>query len=163
MNQEIKYTLFIFLTFGIGSLLLQSILVPYLEISVWKPDFVLIVVLLMGKRFGSVTGSTAGFILGLFQDALSPLPVGITALPKALAGYASGKMINLKLEGAINFLWFILFILVHETLFYFILQFKLESSFGYLIYSRVFPNTIYTTVMLSVTYISTQKYFAESP
>ncbi|MCB0281970.1 MAG: rod shape-determining protein MreD [Calditrichaeota bacterium] len=162
MNQEIKYTLFIFATFGIGSVLLQGILVPYLEINVWKPDFVLIVVLMMGKRFGAVTGSTAGFLLGILQDSLSPLPIGITALPKALAGYASGKMNNLKLEGAINFLWFIVFIFVHEAIFYFILQFKLDQSYVYLIYSRVFPNTIYSTVMLSITYLSAQKYFTEA-
>ena len=161
MNQEIKYTLFIFLTFGLGSVLLQSILGPYLEINVWKPDFVLIVVLLMGRRFGSVTGSSAGFLLGIIQDALTSMPIGITALPKALAGYATGKMKSLKLEGSISFLWFVAFVFLHEMIFYFIMQFKLELSFLYLIYGRVFPNTIYTTVMLSITYLSTQKYFTE--
>ena len=55
MNQEIKYFLFIFITFGIGSVLIQGLVVPYIAIgSVWKPDLVVIIVLLIGKRFGSV-------------------------------------------------------------------------------------------------------------
>ena len=160
MNQETKYYLFILATFGITSVILQSIFVPYIEIyDVWKPDVVLIVVLLIGKRFGSVHGSTTGFLLGIIQDSLTALPIGITALPKALAGYASGKMNALKMEGTVTFLWFILFTFLHEFLYYFILQFKMEISFTYLIYSRIFPNTIYTTVMLWITYSSTQKYF----
>lgn len=160
MNQETKYYLFILATFGTSSIILQSIFVPYIEIyDVWKPDVVLIVVLLIGKRFGSVHGSTTGFLLGIIQDSLTSMPIGITALPKALAGYASGKMNTLKMEGTVTFLWFILFTFLHEFLYYFILQFKMEISFTYLIYSRIFPNTIYTTIMLWITYSSTQKYF----
>jgi len=160
MNQEIKYYLFIVATFGIISIILQSIFVPFIEIyDVWKPDVVLIVVLLIGKRFGSVYGSTTGFILGIIQDSLTTMPIGITALPKALAGYASGKMNTLKMEGTVTYLWFILFIFLHEFVYFFIMQFKLDISFTYLIYSRIFPNTIYTTVMLWITFSSTQKYF----
>jgi len=160
MNQETKYYLFVLAAFGTTSIILQSIFVPYIEIyDVWKPDVVLIVVLLIGKRFGSVYGSTTGFILGIIQDSLTTMPIGITAFPKALAGYASGKMNTLKMEGTVTFLWFILFTFLHEFLYYFILQFKMEISFTYLVYSRIFPNTIYTTIMLWITYSSTQKYF----
>ncbi|KAA3611136.1 MAG: rod shape-determining protein MreD [Calditrichaeota bacterium] len=162
MNQELKYFLFIIITFGIGSVLVQGIAVPYIEIAGgWKPDLVLIIVLLIGKRFGSVAGSTSGFILGLIQDSLTAMPIGITALPKVMAGYASGKMTTLKFEGSVNFLWFIAFIFLHEFIFYFILQFKTDLTFTYLIYSRIFPNTIYSTVMMGITYFLTQKYFAE--
>ncbi len=162
MNQEIKYFLFITITFGIGSVLVQGLIVPYIAIAgIWKPDLVIIIVLLIGKRFGSVAGSTAGFVLGILQDSLTAMPIGITALPKVMAGYASGKMTTLKFEGSVNLLWFILFIFFHELIFYFILQFKTDTSFTYLIYSRIFPNTIYTTIMMGITYFSTQKYFTE--
>ena len=162
MNQEIKYYLFIIVTFGLGAVLIQGLVVPYIAIAdVWKPDLVLIIVLLIGKRFGSVSGSTAGFILGLLQDSLTAMPIGVSALPKVMAGYGSGKMTALKFEGSVNFLWFISFIFLHEFIFYFILQFKTDIAFTYLIYSRIFPNTIYTTVMMAITYFSTQKYFTE--
>ena len=162
MNQEIKYLLFIFVTFGIGSIILQSVLTPYLEIYSWRPDFVLVIVLLIGRRFGSVTGSTLGFIMGLLQDSLTAMPVGITALPKAMAGYATGKMGDLKLEGSVNFLWFIFFIFLHEFVFYAVMQFKMDISFAYLVYSRVFPNTIYTTIILLVTYSFSNKFFTDA-
>ena len=164
MNQEIKYFLFIFITFGIGSILIQGLVVPYIAIAgIWKPDLVIIIVLLIGKRFGSVAGSTAGFVLGLIQDSLTAMPIGVTALPKVMAGYASGKMTTLKFEGSVNFLWFISLIFLHEFILYFIVQFKTDLTFTYLIYSRVFPNTIYTTVMMGITYMSTQKYFSDTP
>lgn len=161
MNQEVKYFLVIFFAFGITSVIFQSVFVPIIEIGVWKPDIVLVVVLLIGKRFGSTAGSTAGFVLGIIQDSLSPLPIGISALPKAIAGYSSGKINILKFEGTVLFLWFILFTFLHELIFYFILQFKMDISFAYLVYSRIFPNTIYTTVMLIIFYWSTQKYFTQ--
>lgn len=160
MNQEIRYFLIIFIFFGITSVVLQGMFVPYLELqSAWRPDLVVVIVLLIGRRFGATLGSTTGFILGIMQDALSPMSIGLTALPKAFCGYAAGKMQPLKLEGSINLLWFITFIFVHEFVVFFILQFKLDVSFTYLLYSRVFPNTIYTSVMLTITYFSTQKYF----
>jgi rod shape-determining protein MreD len=161
MNQEFKYYLVIFFAFGITAVVLQSLFVPIIEIGVWKPDLVLVIVLLIGKRFGATLGSTTGFILGLVQDSLTSLPVGITALPKVLAGYAAGKIKILKFEGTVLFLWFILISFLHEFIFYFILQFKMDVSFTYLVYSRIFPNTIYTSIMLSIVYWSTQKYLSE--
>lgn len=161
MNQEIKYYLVVVFAFGITAIIFQSFFVPAIEINSWKPDVVLVIVLLVGKRFGSTGGSTAGFILGIIQDSLSAGPIGLTALPKALAGYASGKIKILKFEGTVLFLWFIVFTFLHEFIFYFILQFKMDVSFVYLIYSRIFPNTIYTTVMILITYFLTQKYFSE--
>ncbi len=161
MNQEIKYYLVILFAFGISAIILQSFFVPVIEINSWRPDLVLVSVLLIGKRFGSAAGSSAGFILGIIQDSLSAGPIGITALPKVLAGYASGKINILKFEGTVLFLWFILFAFLHELIFYSILQFKMDVSFTYLIYSRIFPNTIYTTIMLLITYFSTQNYFRE--
>jgi len=162
MNQEIKYYLFIIITFGLGSVLIQGLIVPYIAIAgVWKPDLVIIIVLLIGRRFGSVAGSTSGFVLGLLQDSLTAMPIGITALPKVLAGYAAGKMVTFKFEGSVNFLWFIFLIFTHEFIFYFVIQFKTDITFTYLLYSRIFPNTIYSTVMMVITYFSTQKYFAE--
>lgn len=161
MNQEIKYFLVILFAFGITTIIFQSFFVPVIEINSWQPDMVLVIVLLIGKRFGSTGGTTAGFVLGIIQDALSAGPVGITALPKVLVGYATGKINILKFEGTVLFLWFILLTFLHEFIYYFILQFKMDVSFTYLIYSRIFPNTIYTTTMLLITYFSTQNYFSE--
>lgn len=161
MNYEIKYLFFIMLVFGIGAIVAQGVLAPLIEINVWRPDFVLIVVLLISKRFGSVPGSTSGFILGILQDALTSMSVGITAFPKAIVGYALGKAKSMKLEGAMYYLWFVLMILIHELIYYGLLQFKLDASYSYLIFSRVFPNTVYSTLMLILIHMFTYKYFKE--
>ncbi len=161
MNEEIKYFIFVILTFGLASIIFQSIFVPLIEINVWRPDFVLIIVLLMGKRFGSMLGSTAGFVLGIVQDSLSGMPVGITALPKAVAGYASGKLRPLPPEGTAYYLWFVLFILMHELISFLFFHFKSEVAYSLLIYSRVFPNTIYTTIMLVIITVFSKRYFKE--
>ncbi len=161
MNHETRYYVYLLLIFGISSILLQSLLVPFIQINVWRPEFVLIIVLFMGKRFGSIKGSTAGFVLGLIQDSLSSLPVGITALPKSIAGYAAGKLGRFGVEGTLFYLLFVSLILLHELIVYAFYQFITDISFGYLIYSRVFPNTIYTTVIMFILNLFTKPYFSE--
>lgn len=161
MNQETKYLIFILIVFGISAVIIQSVFVPFIEINVWRPDMVLVVVLLIGKRFGAVSGSTSGFLLGVLQDSLTAMPMGITALPKAIAGYAAGKTKSLHLEGAMYYVWFVVFIFVHEIIFYAFFQYKTDVSYAYLLYSRVFPNTIYTTIMLFIVNLFTNKYFVE--
>ncbi len=161
MNQEVKYFLFVLLLFGISAIIMQSLVVPLIEVNLWQPDLVLVIVLLIGKRFDAIKGSTAGFVLGVLQDSLSPLPVGITALRKAIVGYASGKTKSLRLEGTTYYLWFILLIFIHEVIVYLFLQYKTDLNFTYLLYSRVFPNTVYTTLMLFIVNLFSGKYFTE--
>ncbi len=161
MNQNLKYFLYIFLIYGLGSIVVQSYIVPFIEINLWQPEMVLVIVLFMGSRFGATAGSTAGFFLGLLQDALTSMPIGISALPKAIVGYSAGKVRGFKLEGAMRLLWFFLLIFVHEFIYYLILQVKLDFDFSYLLTHRVFPNTVYTMVMLVITNLFTAKTFSE--
>jgi rod shape-determining protein MreD len=161
MHHETKYLIYVLIIFGISSIIVQAFLVPFIEIAGWRPDFVLIIVLLISKRFGTVSGSTSGFILGILQDSLTALPVGITAFPKVIVGYALGKFKVMRLEGAMYYLWFIIMIFLHECIFYAFLQFKIDVAFTQLLYSRVFPNTIYSSIMLFLVSIFTQKFFRE--
>jgi rod shape-determining protein MreD len=161
MNHDLKYYITLFVILGIGTVIIQSQFVPFMEINVWRPDLVLIIVLFFGKRFGSMQGSTTGFILGIIQDALTSMPIGISALPKTLAGYAAGKIKSLHLGGNMYLVWFVLMIFIHELIVYLFLQFKSQVSFPFLIYSRVFPNTIYTTVMLFFSNVFLKRYFNE--
>jgi len=161
MNHNTKYYLFIVLVFGLGSIILQSLLVPLIEINLWRPDLVLVIVLLTGKRFGAVGGSSAGFFLGIIQDSLSGMPVGITALPKALVGYLSGKTKAMRFTDTTYYILFLVFILIHELISYAFFQFKTDISYLYLVYSRVFPNTAYSMIILLVINNFSRKYFSE--
>jgi len=159
MNQEIKYSLFLIITFGIGSIIFQSLFIPFIEINVWRPDVVLVMIILFGRRLGSISGSTSGFILGTIQDSLSGMPLGITALPKSIVGYAAGKSKQLGLEGAAGFIWSVILILLHEMITYAFFRYKSEVPYLQLVFSRAFPNTIYSTGMLLAVSLFTQKYF----
>jgi len=161
MDQNTKYFLFITGVFGISSIILQSLLVPLIEITVWRPDLVLVIVLLSGKRFGSAGGSTAGFVLGVVQDSLSGMPVGITAMPKAMAGYFSGKTRGSGQSGTAHYVLFIILILMHELITYAFFQYKTDLSYLYLLYSRIFPNSAYTMIMLFIVNVFFNKYFTE--
>lgn len=161
MNHEQKFFITIFVIFGFGAVILQSLFIPYLEIADWRPDLIVVIVLLMGKRFGSIQGSTAGFFLGIIQDSLTSMPVGISAFPKAIIGYTSGKMKSVGATGTMYIVWFVLMIFIHELIIYLFLQFKTELPFVQLLYNRVFPNTIYTTVMFFIVSFFLRKYFTE--
>ncbi len=161
MNHENKYYLLIVTLFGLGSIVFQSLVIPFLEIHVWRPDVVLIITLLTARRFGSLRGSSAGFFLGIIQDSLTGMPVGITALPKALGGYFAGKLRVYRLEPVYNYVWFTAFIFLHELITYAFYQFKTDLSFAELVYTRAFPNTVYSFIMLVVIHFFTQKYFNE--
>lgn len=161
MNSESKYAIFILVIFGISSVILQTTLTPVIEINGWHPDFVLIIVILIGKRFDSVTGSLSGFILGILQDSLSPLPLGISALSKSIIGYAAGKTKRFHFEGIIQYLWLLFLIFLNELIFYYFFQFKSALSFDTLLFSMVFPNTLYSTLILFFAMFFIGKYFNE--
>ncbi|MEJ2056051.1 MAG: rod shape-determining protein MreD [Calditrichaceae bacterium] len=161
MNHEQKYFITIFVIFGLGAVILQTLFVPYLEIKLWHPDIVVVIVLLIGRRFGSIQGSSAGFLLGIIQDSLTSMPIGISALPKSIIGYASGKMKSVSIGGTMYIVWFVFMIFLHELIIYLFLQFKTELSFAPLVYTRVFPNTIYTTMMFFIISFFFKKYFTE--
>ncbi|HHJ52182.1 MAG TPA: rod shape-determining protein MreD [Caldithrix abyssi] len=161
MTHENKYFMVILFLFGIGSIVFQSLVVPLLEIHVWRPDVVLIITLLTARRFGALKGSSAGFLLGIIQDSLTGMPVGITALPKTLGGYFAGKLRSFRPDPTYTYLWFAGIIFLHEIITYAFYQFKTDLSFTQLVYTRAFPNTVYSFIMLVIIHFFTQKYFNE--
>lgn len=142
-HTNIIYILFI----GLLAILVQAFFVPIIEIGVWRPDLVLIAILYIGYRYGMISGALAGFVLGILQDALSPLPLGISSLAGSIIGFSAGQVRQLKLAVNARILATVLLILIHGCIFYFFYQLRSESTFIYLLLTRVFPNTIYTFVL----------------
>jgi len=159
MNSELKGILFLTLIFGIGAVIAQSMLVPFITLNNWQPELVLVMVILIAGKFGAIAGSSVGFALGLLQDAISPLPLGITALPKSIAGYVAGKTSQVKTDPAITYLLYFGLIFMHEVIYFFLIKFISNTEFIELFYSRIFPNTIYTTFMLVIIQILGKRYF----
>ncbi len=93
------------------SLVLETTLFNRLSVYGAKPDFVLIIVVLIAVKKGSMAGQLYGFIGGLMQDCLSYGVLGVQAMVKAITGFGSGFLKN-KLEENSSLLIMILVFLV---------------------------------------------------
>ncbi len=71
--------------------LLQAAVLSNIVILPAIPDLVLLTVLYVSLKNGSVAGCTSGFISGLIMDFLSAAPVGLNAMTKTITGYIAGK------------------------------------------------------------------------
>ena len=132
---------------GLLAIIIQVFFIPLIEIGVWRPDVVLLVVMYIGYRYGTIPGASTGFVLGVIQDALSPLPLGITSLANSVIGFSAGQVKQLKLALNARILASVILILIHGCIFYFFYQLRSEVDFLYLLLTRVFPNTVYTFVI----------------
>lgn len=74
-----------------AAVILQSVLAPAIGLGGARPDFTLIVVLLVALREGSAGGALAGFVAGLFVDLNSAQPLGATSLMNGLIGFVVGS------------------------------------------------------------------------
>jgi rod shape-determining protein MreD len=144
MPREAKFTVAKIVIIGVIILVLQIYFIPIIEITVWRPDLVLLLTLYIGYSYGVMQGTISGFSLGLLQDALSPNPIGISSLANCIVGFLAGQGRQLKLAYNAKILLTILLILIHGSIFFLLYQFKTEATYLYLLFTRVFPNTIYT-------------------
>ena len=131
----------------ICAFLLQTYLVPVLEINVWRPDLIIIIVLFIGYKYGALTATLSGFVLGIFQDSLSASPIGISSFANCIVGFLAGSFREYKMKSNTAYLTTILLLLLHGFLFYLIYHVKTEATYTYLIFTRIFPNTIYTFII----------------
>ena len=115
-------------------------------------------IIYIGLYYGAIPGTLTGFIIGIFQDSMSPIPVGMTSVANCLIGFSAGQVKQFKLAYNARMVAALLLILCHGLIFYLLYQYKSETTYGHLIYSRVFPDTVYTFVMglfLSIFFRST--------
>lgn len=74
-----------------GSLaVLQSTLLRFVAIAGVQPDLVLIVVIFLANKNGSMVGQLVGFIAGTVLDAIGLAPLGFYALIYTVTGAAFG-------------------------------------------------------------------------
>ncbi|MEE2877005.1 MAG: rod shape-determining protein MreD [Candidatus Neomarinimicrobiota bacterium] len=78
---------------GLGVLLLQILLSDFLTIRGLRPDFMLIFVIVVALRNGSLAGVVTGFSLGLVEDLFSAGSLmGLVPLTKSLTGFLIGRL-----------------------------------------------------------------------
>ena len=129
---------------GLVSILAQAFFVPLIEVGVWRPDIVLLAILYIGYRYGAVPGVLMGFLLGIIQDAMSPLSLGITSFANSIIGFTAGQIRQFKLATNALLLTGVILILLNGCIFYFFYHLRAEVTYIYLLLTRVFPNTVYS-------------------
>jgi len=81
---------------AIGVFMAHFLLVVFLSLNMFRPDFLVIYIFYISLVYGKTTGVFTGFLLGLLSDlsgvgsffGLSPLSLSLTAY---LTGYLNGK------------------------------------------------------------------------
>jgi rod shape-determining protein MreD len=151
-----RYSLLYFVILSSIAILLQSYFIPLIEINTWRPNLIILVIIYFGFRFGVFYGTIGGFLLGIFQDSIGTNLLGISSLANCIVGFIAGQTKQVKLSINTRILTTIFLILLNGFIFYFFYQFNSEVKFLYLLFSRVFPNTIYTFIIGIIIYILMQ-------
>jgi rod shape-determining protein MreD len=104
-------------------LLLQTTFVPFLSISGFLPDVLLIWVVYIAVTRGQLEATITGFAIGLLQDAVTVQFFGLSVLTKTVAGFVAGYFFNENLTeqtlGSYRFLLItLLSSFVHNLLYY---------------------------------------------
>lgn len=75
----------------IGTVVLQTTVMPFLQVGNIRPDLPLMVTVSMSLIFGREAGITVGFFSGLLWDLLTAQFFGMHTLAKLITGYAVGS------------------------------------------------------------------------
>ena len=147
MNRTARY-----LFFGVCAVILQTSLVPSLDIFGQRPDLVVIFALIVGAYEGSGWGSVAGFMVGLLVDLYHPPTLGAGAMAGTLAGYIGGKaQVFLDLDVPLNQATaMIAGLLAHDAVYSTVASIQGEGNVLLLFVGRALGGAVYTAIVGTV-------------
>jgi rod shape-determining protein MreD len=117
----------------IAAILFQVYLPLYLPLLGYLELPLLVTIYLAVSRRSPAAGALVGTAIGLIQDALSHLPIGILGMTKTLVGYASAS-IGVRLEAGnvvVRFLLGTVLFLGHQLLYGVFRRSLLDTPFGF--------------------------------
>jgi rod shape-determining protein MreD len=128
------------------TLIAQVSVIPRIAIAGIRPDLTVLLVVLAGLRGGPITGTLAGFFLGLLQDLLVPETLGMNALAKAIIGWQSGKLSGqLAIDGPPLYLGLIsAAVLVHDFIYLLCFTHFDLGRFFAMFFTHAIPTAVYT-------------------
>ncbi|GAB4331015.1 MAG: hypothetical protein Kow0037_07340 [Calditrichia bacterium] len=143
MNRvNIKYILFILL-----ALVFQATFSANLKIYIWRPDFVMIALVMFSLRRENKAALTAGFASGLLQDLLSTHFLGLAALCKTVASAVVCGLRG-KFSSRAEFVLILLIAsLIHDFLYFLIYGFGESFQLRTLFFLYAIPNALYTLLV----------------
>jgi len=134
------------------AIFLQVLIVPYLEILHWKPDLILIVLVMFSMNVSQNAATTAGFLSGLASDLVSAHMVGLGALSKSITGYLSASLVKYFREQSQFIITLIIAGLVHDLVYFFIDTLGKDFSWRLILFVYIIPNLFYTVLVGAFVY-----------
>jgi rod shape-determining protein MreD len=140
---------------------LQVSVVPYFEIVHWKPDLVLIVLVMFAIRHGRKHASTAGFLTGVLSDIISGGLLGLGALSRTITGYAAGWLaLFFQEKGQFIFTLFLSGV-IQDGIYFYINTLGRQVLWRVIIFVHIIPNLFYTAMVGSVIYYFLSRWLNE--
>ena len=138
---------------GIAVFLFQILLSNFITIRGIRPDFMLIFIIYISLRGGSLSGVIVGFSFGLMEDLLSSGSlIGLASLTKSITGFLIGRLKGqyIRMNPLIfHLLWITILIGHFFILFYVSYQSVFEASS--IVFWRTYSYaTIYTLLFLAI-------------
>lgn len=155
---------------AIGALLLafllQAAVGPSIAIMSVRPNFLLIVTIVMALVNGPVEGAFVGFIAGILFDLLGTGPFGTAALVLCIVGYLAGVLYErIFAQG-----WLLPVLVLAVTSFFsellsliVLLVLGQQVGFGAALFTRAIPTVLYTTLVAVVVFPALSRLLRENP
>jgi len=147
------------LSFLVLGLILQQTLIQLISIGSIKPDLVMVVLVAVSMRYGSLVGLFSGLAIGLIQDVYAIDALGANAMAKCLVGYGAGLLDEkvIKVMPATKVLFLGVAFLLHDLVYSLAAGFH-GAAFGNALLTRTVPSGIYTLLLGSLVF-----YFVVTP
>jgi rod shape-determining protein MreD len=141
------------LSFLVLGLILQQTLIQLISIGSIKPDLVMVVLVAVSMRYGSLVGLFSGLAIGLVQDVYAIEALGANAMAKCLVGYGTGLLDEkvIKVMPATKVLFLGVAFLVHDLVYSLAAGFH-GSAFWNALLTRTVPSGIYTLLLGSLVF-----------
>lgn len=148
MTEYLKYAGILLILIIIQKTLIWLFAVTAYDVT---PDIVMVGVAYIGIKKGKITGSAGGFLSGLILDIFSFSFIGLMALSKSAAGFASGFFYDeTKIERYLSTYIFILivtFCSLLNNIIYFTIYFQgTNLIFTDILIRYAVPTTVYTAI-----------------
>jgi len=128
---------------------LHTVFLAFIEIANIIPDLFVILVIWISLKEGRFVGLIAGFLTGLFVDAISIDVLGTNALAKVIAAFIASCFYNENNNNTtqnIKFIWIVLLsVFVHNIIYtFFYIKLTEQNFLTFYLKNGIFT-TVYTT------------------
>lgn len=147
------------MSFLVLGLILQQTLVQIISIGSIKPDLVMVVLVAVSMRYGSIVGVFSGLSIGLIQDVYAIEALGANSMAKCIVGYCTGLLDEkvIKVMPATKVLFLAVAFFLHDTVYTLAAGFH-GMAFWEAMVRKTVPSGIYTLLVGSLVF-----YFLVAP